>query len=553
MQPIPSEDYRTFTYQTRLDAGQFNAKIFNEFAALFSHVERRLFADISKGKMAADLKSEYLQKYQITARHFNAIRVQIEGKIASIKEGQISQIVNTEHKIQGVQKTIQKLEKKASKNPQQAQKLHQKKRLLFNLQQKKQQLDLDQKEGRIHLCFGSKRLFRAQFNLDDNGYESHKEWLDDWHQARNNSFFLMGSKDESSGNQSCTATLASNGSLSLRIRLPDGIAAEHGKYLVLTDINFQYGHQEIVNALNSCQQRKQLQKLGDPNYKYFGLPISYRFKRDEKGWRVFVSVPMACGKMTTSIHGGVIGIDINANHLAVTETDRFGNPIEKKSIPLNTYGKNKNQTKALIGNACAGIVKEAQEKGKALVIEQLDFQKKKAQLKENHSVSHSRMLSSLAYSGIKNNLKGRAWKNGVQITEVNPAFTSIIGRVKFAKRYGLSIHHAAALTISRRALKFSERIPRHMEFIPDGKGGHVALSLPVRNACDKHVWSSWRIIDRELKTVLAAHVRANSIRSSSSKQAPETYPIPDIDSGIPAREFVNNTARLACLKKSRFV
>jgi len=388
--------------------------------------------------------------------------------------------------------------------------------------------------------------------LEANGYASHKAWLNDWKQARNDSFFLMGSKDENSGNQSCTATLTPDGNLSLRIRLPDCLATEQGKYLVLENIHFQYGHQEIVKALRSCEQRKQLQKLGDPNYKYYGLPISYRFKRDEKGWRVFVSVPMATCKPATSTRQGVIGIDINANHLAVTETDRFGNPINKKSIPLNTYGKNKNQAKALIGEACVSIVKEAQEKGKSLVIEQLDFQKKKAQLKENNVTKHSRMLSSLSYNSIKDNLQGRAWKYGVQIAEVNPAYTSIIGRVKFAKRYGLSIHHSAALTIGRRYLKFSERVPGHLDCIPDGKGNHVALSQPVRNG-DKHVWVQWRIIDRELKTVLAAHVRANSVRSSSSKPAPETNPIPDIDGEIPSRESVNTTARLACLEKSIFV
>jgi hypothetical protein len=80
------------------------------------------------------------------------------------------------------------------------------------------------------------------------------------------------------------------------------------------------------------------QKLGDPNYKRYGLPISYRYKRDKKGWRVFVSVPVEHSKVATSTQQGVIGIDINANHLALTEIDRFGNPSISKSIPLNTYG-----------------------------------------------------------------------------------------------------------------------------------------------------------------------------------------------------------------------
>ena len=40
---------------------------------------------------------------------------------------------------------------------------------------------------------------------------------------------------------------------------------------------------------------------------------------------------------------GVIGIDINADKLAVTETDRFGNPLKYFSLPCITYGKTAEQ------------------------------------------------------------------------------------------------------------------------------------------------------------------------------------------------------------------
>ena len=228
--------------------------------------------------------------------------------------------------------------KKLEKNPT-YNKLHEKKQLLFNLQEKEKKFKLDQEAGKVRLCFGSKNLFRAQFNLEANGYASQEEWLADWQNTRSNSFFLMGSKDESGGNQSCTATLCEDGSLSLRLRLPDCLVNEEGKYLVIPGIRFAYGHQKIVDCINSCETRKHCQKLGDPNYKQHGLPISYRYKRDEKGWRLFVSVPVEHSKVVTSTQQGVIGIDINANHLALTEIDRFGNPLICKSIPLNTYGK----------------------------------------------------------------------------------------------------------------------------------------------------------------------------------------------------------------------
>lgn len=543
---MPSENKtQTFTYQARLSIDFSAAMILQNCASLLSCVERNLFADIAAGKNQACLKADYLKKYKITARHFNAIRVQLEGKIASIKEKRVGQISETKQKIASVKKCIEKLEKTAPHS----EKCHQKKRLLFKLENKLKQLEFAQEKGKIPLCFGSKKLFRAQFDLSANGYNSREEWLKDWKQARQDGFFLIGSKDESGGNQSCTATVSEDGSINLRIRLPESLAAIHGKYIVISNIHFKYGHQNIVETLKSGEERKRLQILKDPQAKFHGLAVSYRFKVDEKGWRVFVTVPVVKTPSQTSVKNGVIGIDVNADHLAVAETDRFGNPIAKRSIALNTYGKSHHQTKAIIGDACAGLISYAKSTGKTIVVENLDFQKKKTELKEHSSPSHARMLSSLAYDSIKNNLKMRGWREGVEMVEVNPAFTSVIGRVKFAGRYGLSVHQAAALVIGRRHLRVSERVPRHLQKIPDGKEDHVALSLPVRNR-DEHVWSYWRIINQKLKTVLAAHFRAMKHRSSSSKPAGEIQTIPEYVGESPTRESVNPTARLACLNGS---
>lgn len=537
---MPSkEPLQHFTYQTRLRLEAIADEALQDCAQLLSKVERDLFAALSSGKNATDLKSFFQKKYGITGRHFNAVRVLLEGKIASIKEKQRGQIIEIKQKMVSVQAQIKKLEKSALHS----EKCHQKKRLQFNLTCKLNKLCSDQEKGKVSLCFGSRRLFRAQFHLEANGYKNHADWLNDWKETRDNHFFLLGSKDEAGGNQSCTATLAEDSSLTLRIRLPNSLSAKHGKYLTVSGIYFQYGHQNIVAALKSCEERKRL--LKDPQALSYGVPISYRFKRDRKGWRLFVSTPVEKYQQTTSSNQGVIGVDINVNHLALSETDRFGNPIAKKSIPLNTYGKNQNQAKALIGNTCADLIEYAKKKRKTLVIENLDFQKKRAELREQRH-SYARMLSGLAYAQIKSHLKARAWREGVEIIEINPAFTSLIGRIKFSRRYGLSIHQAAALAIGRRHLKVSERVPRHLDTIPDGKEGHVALSLPVRNR-GKHVWSIWRTLNGALKTVLAAHFRARKTRSSSSKKRSCDNTIPDFVGETPTRESVNTTARLACL------
>ena len=39
---------------------------------------------------------------------------------------------------------------------------------------------------------------------------------------------------------------------------------------------------------------------------------------------------------------------------------------------------------------------------------------------------------------------------GVEVIQVNPAYSSVVGRVKFMERYGLTVHQAAGLVLARR-------------------------------------------------------------------------------------------------------
>jgi hypothetical protein len=112
------------------------------------------------------------------------------------------------------------------------------------------------------------------------------------------------------------------------------------------------------------------------------------------------------------------------------------------------------------------------------------------------------MLSSLSYHLIQQTLKARAFRPGVEVFEVNPAYSSVIGRTKYAARYGLTVHQAAARVLAQRVLRVSERPPRRWK-VPDGRNGHVTFRVPVRKHW-KHVWSFWRGVTKPLKAALAA-------------------------------------------------
>ena len=433
---------------------------------------------------------------------FNGVRVSLEGKVSAVRESQRLRQDSFRRRLDRAERQVAVAEEQGR-----WQQVHQKRRRLANLQSKLAVLEADLAAGRVRLCFGSKKLWRKRHHLETNGYASHEEWLQDWQDARSNEFFVLGSRDETSGCQLCVASIADDGTLTLRLRLPDCLAEQHGKYLVIAGVRFAYGHEQALAALQSnAEYVAYRREHGDKAARatVLGQAISYRFKRDAKGWRVFATTELLEVEITTDRRRGAIGVDLNADHLAVAETDASGNCINAWRVPLVTYGKSQHQAETIIGDAVASVVQYAREVGKPIVIERLDFRQKKAAL-EGESRRYSRMLSSFSYGKIEAYFLSRSYRQGVEIYQVNPAYSSVVGRVKFMERYGLTVHQAAGLVLARRLLGCSERIPRRW-VCPIGNGVHVAFTVPVRKRV-KHVWTYWGAISGQLRPALAAQHR----------------------------------------------
>ena len=488
-----------FTYQTRLvlDAAQTTA--LDAYASLYGKVERSLFAAMQTDATLNDLKREFLPKFGITARQFNAVRVGLEGKIDSIKARRPELIADLQTRIKKAQKVVAVLALRPSK----AAKLHQKKRRLHILQTKLEAMQADHKAGKVRLCLGSKKLFNAQFDLQVNGYADHAAWKADWIDARSEQFFVLGSQDETAGNQSCQAQLQEDGSLTLELRMPNACEPEHGKRVLLSGVQFAYGHDKIIASLASSQRVTSTNKAGKPTMKRIGSALSYRFVRDAKGWRVFVSCEAQTIEQITNTKLGAIGVDINADHLAVSETDRFGNLVHSLRIDLHSYGKTTDQAKSST---------------KPIVVEKLEFSKKKAELEATHKPL-ARMLSSFACNKVISSIKAAAFRRGVEVIEVNPAYTSVIGAVNHAQVKGISVHMGAALAIARRGLGLSEKPPKREAIAPSRNGGHVTFCVPVRNRT-KHVWSHWGKIRTTLKAAHVAHGRSGEPKGKPAPLTP---------------------------------
>ena len=342
------------------------------------------------GGSAAELKTPYLRRHRIPGRMYDSVRISLEGKIAAFHESRDLNITSLRAGISGLERDIRKARDAFRK--------HQKTRRLGILKQRLASLLEDREQGRVRIAFGSRKLWRKQFDLKANGYRSHAEWLSNWREARSNEFFVMGAREEKGGCQLCSPSVQEDGLVALRLRLPDCLADTHGKYLEIRDLSFHKGQAELVRALaentefltlvrTEDKERARAKQAGEPappgevRRSPMGRPLSFRFKRDPQGWRVFVSFRIPRAETVTDAKRGLLGVDINADHLAVTETNSDGNWLRSWRVPLVTYGKSTNQALALTGRAVKELVGRAEEAGKPLVIERLDFQEKKTSLR----------------------------------------------------------------------------------------------------------------------------------------------------------------------------
>ncbi|MCM3767805.1 IS200/IS605 family accessory protein TnpB-related protein [Neobacillus niacini] len=491
------------TYQAKLSNIPLNHKLtsdmyLSEYGRFFGELERRLFVQSHiKGISTTSLKKTFSKQFGITARQFNSLRIQLDGKVSSILEKRKIDIQELETKIAYLQKVIvkkttqkNKLLQKLLRIPQtspafskQRKKyrnlktyLHQKKRRLRNVQHKLETLKSDELNHKIRICFGSRKLFHKQFHLEENKYKNHGEWKEKWVESRTSQFLVVGSKDETFGNQSATYDLQNV----LRLRVANHFVSKYGKYIIFPEVHFPYGQETIDQAKIPYMGYTR----GGKPQKYYSS-ITYRFLKQKKGWYVNTTVEKETPKIGTSNLNGLIGIDLNAGFLSICEIDRFGNPIKSWAVDVPMNSRSKEQIKASLSDALKEILAYAVLVQKDVVIEQLDFSKKKAILREM-GPNYARMLSGLAYSFFQQLIDAKGKKAGIRIRKVNPAYTSQIGQMKFMARYGLSSHGSAACMIARRGYYFKTEKPKY----------DSVLSFPKKFDKQKSNFSNWRSLTK---------------------------------------------------------
>ena len=200
--------------------------------------------------------------------------------------------------------------------------------------------------------------------------------------------------------------------------------------------------------------------IAERGNEYF--PYTVELKLKDKEVYAFVSYEEAIPPKTLTRDRGVTGIDLNASpfHLAWAEVDEDGNLKSYGRVDLSSLiGKNKNQRKNLLWEVAYEIIELAKSKGRAIAIEGLKkFPKGR---KGDGKRKLRKRLYEFIYKGILEKVEVLAAREGVEVVRVSPAYTSVIGTLKYAPQYLIDKDTAAAYVIGRRGMGFTEKIPRN--------------------------------------------------------------------------------------------
>ena len=508
------------TYQTLLPP---TVSLFLEsMAILYSAIEKDMHVALLAGEKLSIVEKNLQALYQVDSTTVRNVYHNLKGKHSSIQKLKKTQIKELKSAISSIKKSIATRQKriKSKLKLQQSTKRHR-----FIIHQKKRRLAIKQQKlekaqnSNISLCFGTKKLFKAQYHLEENGYKNHEQWLIDWRKARTSSFVMVGSKTYASGNQLCRLDTKGN----LTITVPPCLVPDYGGKITVPDIHFRHGQEFINIALTPTKQRRGKQYRNGTE-----KPVTHRFVRKNDQWYLHTYVELTDIPWISHRENGAIGIDLNVDSIAWAYCDREGNLQEQGQIAIDLTDKSSGQTKHILSLAISQILEVATKRECPIVIEKLDFSSKKARIRE-HGKLYARMLSQFAYSKFSELVHSKAQLAAIQVIEVNPVYSSLIGMVKFMSLYGLNSGTAASLVLARRSLRLSERLPRVCN----------ALLEPVDN--NKHVWTYWARISKLLKGCHRRSYFGMKVRVGvklndqvSRKSLSKGYPAPKIPSSTSA-------------------
>ncbi|MFD1544867.1 transposase [Nonomuraea guangzhouensis] len=300
----------------------------------------------------------------------------------------------------------------------------------------------DWQAGRVHIVRGGKQLARTRHHLAA-AHLTESEWRQRWQAER---WFLQtdGESGKRYGNETIRVTPDGEVSIKLPAPLAAYANAEHGRYVLAAKVRFAHRGQQWADRVQANRA------------------VAYRIHLDvERGrwyltasWQhpVTQAIPIAA-----ALANGVIGVDMNADHLAAWRLDMHGNPIGHPRRFGYDLSGTAGHRDAQVRHALTRLLHWAQACGvRAIAVEDLDFTADKTREKHGRNKRFRQLISGMPTGRLRARLSSMAQATGIAIIAVDPAYTSKWGAQHWQKPLAsnnrkTTRHDAAAVAIGRRA------------------------------------------------------------------------------------------------------
>lgn len=347
-----------------------------------------------------------------------------------------------------------------------------KSRRLATLQARLARVERGYAAGRVSVVRGGKRLLHKRHHLDAADL-TEEQWRAQWESTR--WFFSAdGEAGKKQGNE--TIRITADGQVS--IRLPAPLAhlanAPHYRYVLTGEVRFTHRGDEWADRV-AANHAVAYRIHHNPGTGRWYVDASWQRKR-------IPTVPLDAVRS-----GEVIGVDMNADHLACWRLDRHGNPIGAPRTFSYQLDGAADHRDAQLRHALSGLLHWAQRNGvAAIAVEDLDFTDSTTREKHGRRRRFRQIISGMPTARLRARLLAMATEAGLAVIAVDPAYTSKWGAQHWQKPLAAAHpqttrHHAASVAIGRRALghRIRRRTAPPRPHQSDGAGHRTGQARPA--------------------------------------------------------------------------
>ncbi|MCT7351574.1 transposase [Streptomyces sp. 15-116A] len=330
----------------------------------------------------------------------------------------------------------------------------------------------DRASGVVHVVRGGKSLARSRHHLEA-AQLTETAWRRRWEAER---WFLQadGESGKRFGNE--TIRVSPDGEVSVKLPAPlAGLAnTVHGRYVLTGRVAFAHRGQEWADRVAANRA------------------VAYRIHFDVQRDRWYLTAswqtpPTPVIPIEAALADGVIGVDMNADHLAAWRLDTCGNPIgAPRRLYYDLFGTADHRD-AQVRHALTRLLHWARTCGvKAIAVEDLDFAAEKTREKHGRRKRFRQVISGMPTGMLRVRLTSMADQMGITVIAVDPAYTSKWGAQHWQQPLTSTTrkttrHDAASIAIGRRAqghpIRRRTAPPRIHQ--SDGYGHRIVQAGPV--------------------------------------------------------------------------